>query len=101
MKATYGSNNCFLLRTNSRPPGKVEQLPDPWCRFINRRMQIATQENVIDSSPSTIRSFLETPESNRKNSEDGNNLEYHPLSPDHTSVNICDKFKSIYKILML
>lgn len=92
MKALYGLNNCFLLRMNSRPPGKVEQLPDPWSRYVqNKRIEIAAQESssnsALDVSPSTIKLFLDSPESNKQISDKrGNNLAYHPLSPDHTFV---------------
>lgn len=102
MKATYGTNNCFLLRMNSRPPGKTEQLPDPWSRYIvNRRVHIVSQEAISppggDGSPNIIKTLVESPEFKK----DGNNLEYHPLSPDRVPVNyLCFKI-FMYKILII
>lgn len=73
---------------NSRAPGKVEQLPDPWSRYIvNRRVHIVSQEAVptptTDVSPNSIMAFLDSSDSSKK---DGNTLEYHPLSPDRPPV---------------
>lgn len=75
---------------NSRPPGTIEQLPDPWSRYISsRRLHVASQEAVptptMDVSANTMIAFLESSESNKK---DGNTLEYHPLSPDRPPVYI-------------
>lgn len=72
---------------NSRPPGKIEeQLPDPWSQFINTRIQLIEEEKTPDSSPSTSRASSQF-EVTQKQIEKGNALEYHPLSPEHTSVN--------------
>lgn len=41
MKSTYGSNHCFLLKINSRPPGQIDEashLPDPWSQFLIRQL---------------------------------------------------------------
>lgn len=71
---------------NSRPPGKIEeQLADPWSQFVNTRIQLTEQEKTPDSSPNTFRASSQFESHNQI--EKGNALEYHPLSPEHTSVN--------------
>ncbi|XP_015513137.1 trafficking protein particle complex subunit 8 isoform X1 [Neodiprion lecontei] len=55
MKNIYGSNNCFLLQMNSRPPGPLDDtthLPDPWCQFLSKHSDL-TESSEQSSSPRT------------------------------------------------
>jgi len=54
MKTIYGTNNCFLLQMNSRPPGFSDDnthLPDPWSQFLKHTELSAGSEQ--NSSPRT------------------------------------------------
>jgi len=55
MKTIYGTNNCFLLQMNSRPPGFSDDnthLPDPWSQFLIKHLELAGN-NEQNSSPRT------------------------------------------------
>ncbi|XP_033216769.1 trafficking protein particle complex subunit 8 [Belonocnema kinseyi] len=55
MKNVYGTNNCFLLQMNSRPPGQTDDnshLPDPWSQFIVKNVSL-TGGSDQNSSPRT------------------------------------------------
>ncbi|KAG5334145.1 TPPC8 protein, partial [Acromyrmex charruanus] len=55
MKTIYGTNNCFLLQMNSRPPGLSDDnthLPDPWSQFLIKHLEL-TGNNEQNSSPRT------------------------------------------------
>lgn len=83
MRVSYGRNNCFLLRMNSRPPGNgKEQLPDPWSQFLSTRLPVsyASKETVTpESSPNVERVLSASWE--RTSNEDTSSLGFHPLSP--------------------
>ncbi|XP_017768287.1 PREDICTED: trafficking protein particle complex subunit 8 [Nicrophorus vespilloides] len=85
MKGTYGNGNCFLMKTNSRSPNVTgEQLPDPWCQFINHNIQSASTMIITpETSPNMSRALTQSLEMGQEVIEDANNiLNYHPLSPD-------------------
>ncbi|KAL0128427.1 hypothetical protein PUN28_003599 [Cardiocondyla obscurior] len=55
MKNIYGTNNCFLLQMNSRPPGLSDDnthLPDPWSQFLTKHSELIGNSEQ-NSSPRT------------------------------------------------
>ncbi|KRT81734.1 hypothetical protein AMK59_5774 [Oryctes borbonicus] len=76
LKMSYGTHNCFLLKTNSRRANQSDdQLPDPWSQFISTKIQYS-EDDTPEASPSTSSADLSL------ESTDGNTLTYHPLSPE-------------------
>lgn len=82
VKAHYGTENCFLLKMNSRPLGYIgEQLPDPWSQFISNQIDPGLENKLTDETPlsATQGSNLEI---GQEASEYESTCLYHPLSPD-------------------
>ncbi|GJQ66108.1 hypothetical protein Trydic_g5778 [Trypoxylus dichotomus] len=76
LKMSYGTHNCFLLKTNSRRAKQNDdQLPDPWSQFISAKIQ-CSGSSTPETSPSTSAMDL------TMDCADGNGLTYHPLSPE-------------------
>lgn len=85
MRVSYGTNNCFVLRINSRQPGQVdEQLPDPWSQYIASNLDGERNDGnqTPDVSPSTVQIMSQSLEIGQELSEETSALPYHPLSPD-------------------
>lgn len=52
MKRIYGSNNCYLLQMNSRPPGLLDDnvhLPDPWSQFLVKHSDLSEYSEQSNS----------------------------------------------------
>lgn len=81
LRITYGANNCFLLKINSRVDGRNDDpLPDPWSQFICNRIDASREKhNTVKNSPVLPHSGLEIAEEISENSS--NNICSHPLSP--------------------
>lgn len=76
LKMSYGTHNCFLLKTNSKQADHSDdQLPDPWSQFLSARIQYS-EDITPESSPSTSAADLTL------ETGDENVLSYHPLSPE-------------------
>ncbi|CAG9759362.1 unnamed protein product [Ceutorhynchus assimilis] len=80
LKTSYGAPNCFLLKMNSRTPGQnnQEHLADPWCQFLNNKIDIECYQTSSDDSPDLRQHSLEV----GQEANELKNTNYHPLSPE-------------------
>lgn len=77
-KAKYESQNCFLLKVNSRSPHAInnEHLPDPWSQFIENDN---LKESGNDYEPHSPKEPYH--EIAKEAEEKSSILSNHPLSP--------------------
>ncbi|XP_068599317.1 trafficking protein particle complex subunit 8 [Brachionichthys hirsutus] len=82
MKQRYGSQACYLLKTNTRtfPADDDEQIPDPWSQYLNRN-NLHCQDVPEEFSP-TVNSIGAAGEDGRQSAhvgEGSDGMERHPL----------------------
>ncbi|KAJ8983316.1 hypothetical protein NQ317_010855 [Molorchus minor] len=80
IKSSYGIQNCFLLRMNSRPfrSTNTEHLPDPWSQFISNQIELQVSKGEQENIPNNIKTSFEI---GQEAEEVKNSTNYHPLSP--------------------
>lgn len=101
MGVLYETNNCFVLRINSRQPGQVgEQLPDPWSQYVASNLSDVGGDGdsnlkTADLSPNAVPLMSQSLEIGQELGEDTNSLIYHPLSPDTEELDIVSEVKNL------